>query len=51
LVLLLSSPRAARAEASLSLKDQSFQEEDNRIRVDTNYGQVDDDLTPARISR
>ena len=47
LVLLLSSPRAARAEASLSLKDQSFQEEDNRIRVDTNYGQVDDDLTTS----
>ena len=47
LVLLLSSPRAARAEASLSLKDQSFQEEDNRIRVDTQYGQVDDDLTTS----
>ena len=47
LVLLLSSPRAARAEASLSLKDQSFQEEDNRIRVDTTYGQVDYDFTTS----
>ena len=47
LVLLLVSPRSARAEDTLSVKDQSFQESDNRIRVDTTYAQIDADPTTS----
>lgn len=47
LILMLVSPRAARAEDTLSVKDQSFQESDNRIRVDTTYAQIDADPTTA----
>ncbi len=47
LVLMLVAPRAARAEDTLAWKDQSFQESDNRIRVDTNYLQLDSDPTTA----
>ena len=43
-VLLLSHPKAARAEDSLTLKAQSWQEDNNRIRVDSQYAQVEKDL-------
>ena len=43
-VLLLCSPRAARAEDSLTLKAQSWQEANNRIRVDSQYALVEKDL-------
>ncbi len=44
---MVFTARSGRAEATLEVKDQSFQEEDNRIRVDTNYAQVDADLSTA----
>jgi hypothetical protein len=43
-VLLLCQPRATRAEDSLTLKAQSWQEDNNRIRVDSQYAQVEKDL-------
>jgi len=43
-VLLLSQPRSARAEDSLTFKAQSWQEDNNRIRVDSQYAQVEKDL-------
>jgi len=49
-VLLLSHPKAARAEDSLTFKAQSWQEDNNRIRVDSQYAQVEKDLgTDTRI--
>lgn len=47
LVLLVGTPRAGRAEDTLEVKDQSFQEADQRIRVDTNYAQLDSDLSTS----
>jgi hypothetical protein len=43
-VLLLNQPRAARAEDSLTFKLQSWQEDDHRIRVDSQYAQAEKDL-------
>jgi hypothetical protein len=43
-VLLLCKPRVALAEDSVSYKFQSWQEDNNRIKVDSQYGQVDTDL-------
>lgn len=45
LVLILVSPRSGRAEDTLAVKGQSFQEEDDRVRVDTNYAQLDSDFS------
>jgi hypothetical protein len=42
--LLLGQPRSARAEDSLTVKAQSWQEDNNRIRVDSQYAQVEKDL-------
>ncbi|MFT3784296.1 MAG: DUF3570 domain-containing protein [Nibricoccus sp.] len=42
--LLLLSPRASRAEDSLTVKAQSWQEDKDRIRVDSQYAQIDKDL-------
>jgi hypothetical protein len=47
LALVMVTPRAARAEDTIAFKDQSFQESDNRIRVDTNYAQIDADPTTS----
>ena len=47
LLMLLCSSRAGRGEDTLKVKDQSYQESDNRIRVDTTYAQVDSDLTTS----
>jgi len=44
LCLLLSQPRGARAEDSLTLKAQSWQEDKDRIRVDSQYAQIDKDI-------
>lgn len=42
--------RSAHAEDSLTVKAQSWQETDDRIRVDSQYAQVEADLTPdARL--
>ena len=43
-VLLLSHPKAARAEDSLTLKAQSWQEDNNRIRVDSQYALIEKDI-------
>jgi len=43
-VLLLCQPRGARAEDSLTVKAQSWQEDKHRIRVDSQYAQVEKDL-------
>jgi len=43
-VLLLCQPRAARAEDSLTFKLQSWQEDNDRIRVDSQYAQIEKDL-------
>ncbi|MBS0662516.1 MAG: DUF3570 domain-containing protein [Verrucomicrobia bacterium] len=47
LATLLSAcgPRAARAETSLALKNQSWQEADQRVRVDSQYAQLESDLS------
>jgi len=42
--LLLIQPRTARAEDSLTVKAQSWQEDKDRIRVDSQYTQLDLDL-------
>lgn len=47
LLLLLCSPRSGRAEDTLEVKDQSYQESDNRVRVDTTYAQLESDLTTS----
>jgi len=46
-VLLLSWPKGGRAEDSLTLKNQSWQEADNRIRVDSQYALIESDLTTS----
>ena len=43
-VLLLCQPRGVRAEDSITVKAQSWQEDKNRIRVDSQYAQVDLDI-------
>lgn len=46
----LLQPRDTRAETSLTFKDQSWQEDNNRIRVDSQYALAETDLTPdARL--
>ena len=47
LLLLLATSRSGRAEDTLAVKDQSYQEGDNRIRVDTTYSQLDTDLSTS----
>ncbi len=47
LLLLLATSRSGRAEDTLAVKDQSYQEGDNRIRVDTTYSQLDADLSTS----
>ena len=43
-------PRAAQAEDSVTFKVQSWQEDDKRIRVDSQYALVESELTPdARL--
>lgn len=44
LCLLLVHPRGARAEDSLTVKAQSWQEDKKRIRVDSQYAQIDKDI-------
>lgn len=46
-ILWLSLPKTGRTENSLTLKAQSWQEDDNRIRVDSQYAQVDADLSTS----
>ena len=46
-ILLLSLPKGGRAEDSLTLKNQSWQEASQRIRVDSQYAQIDSDLTTS----
>ncbi len=49
-LLSLFAARAAHAESSVTVKNQSWQEDDKRIRVDSQYGQVDAELSPdARL--
>ncbi len=43
-VIFLCQPRGARAEDSLTVKAQSWQEDKNRIRVDSQYSQLELDL-------
>ena len=43
-VLLLCQPRSTRAEDSLTFKLQSWQEANDRIRVDSQYAQLEKDL-------
>ncbi len=44
--LWVSSPRAARAEDSLTYKFQSWQEDSSRVRVDSHYALAEKDLGP-----
>lgn len=44
LCLLLAQPRGARAEDSLTVKAQSWQEDKDRIRVDSQYAQIEKDI-------
>ncbi len=46
-LLSLCGPRAARAETSLALKNQSWQEADGRVRVDSQYAQLESDLSTS----
>jgi len=46
-VLLLSPPKTSRAEYSFALKDQSWQEDHDRVRVDSQYGQLEADLSTS----
>ena len=46
-VLLLSLPKAGRAEDSLTLKNQTWQEASQRVRVDSQYAQLESDLTTS----
>jgi len=43
-VLFLCQPRGVRAEDSLTVKAQSWQEDKERIRVDSQYAQIEKDL-------
>jgi len=47
LLLMLSLPKNGRAEDSVTFKNQSWQEADNRVRVDAQYGQIESDLTTS----
>lgn len=47
LILWFSLPKSGRSETSLTLKNQSWQEDDNRIRVDAQYAEIDSDLTTS----
>jgi hypothetical protein len=46
-VLWLSLPKASRGEDTLTLKDQSWQEANQRVRVDSQYAQLDADLSTS----
>ena len=46
-ILALCQPRSARAEESLTFKAQSYQEDNQRIRVDSQYVQVEADLSTS----
>ena len=46
-VLWITLPKAGRAENSVTFKAQSWQEDDNRIRVDSQYGEVETDLNTS----
>jgi hypothetical protein len=46
-VLWLSLPKASRGEDTLTLKAQSWQEDDKRIRVDSQYVQLESDLSTS----
>jgi len=46
-VLWLSVPKSGRAESSLTIKNQSWQEDNNRVRVDSQYAQIESDLTTS----
>jgi len=46
-ILWLLLPKAARAENSFTFKAQSWQEDNNRIRVDSQYGLIDADLSTS----
>ena len=49
-LLSLFAARAAHAETSVTFKNQSWQEDDKRIRVDSQYGLLDAELSPdARL--
>ncbi|MBI2496792.1 MAG: DUF3570 domain-containing protein [Opitutae bacterium] len=45
LIIWLSLPKSGRAESSLTFKNQTWQEEDHRIRVDSQYALIESDLT------
>ena len=46
-ILWLSLPKTGRAENSFTFKAQSWQEDDHRIRVDSQYGLIDADLSTS----
>lgn len=46
-VLWLSLPKSGRAESSLTVKNQSWQEDKDRVRVDAQYAQIESDLTTS----
>lgn len=46
-ILWLSLPRDGRAEQSVAFKAQSWQEDDQRIRVDSQYAQLEADLSTS----
>jgi len=49
-LLSLFAARAAHAESSITVKNQSWQEDNKRIRVDSQYSQIDAELSPdARL--
>lgn len=49
-LLSLFAARAAHAETSVTVKNQSWQEDDKRIRVDSQYGLLEAELSPdARL--
>jgi hypothetical protein len=47
LALWLSLPKSGRAESSLTFKNQSWQEDDHRIRVDSQYMLLESDLSTS----
>ena len=46
-VLWITLPKTGRAENSVTFKAQSWQEDNNRIRVDSQYGEVEADLNTS----
>lgn len=46
-ILWLSFPKTGRSENSFTFKAQSWQEDDNRIRVDSQYGLIEADLSTS----